>query len=188
MLLILVAITLPDENEGLENQQASIEAENSSDDEASIQDEDNQTQDEENELPIIYAENEGINAYLNAYNEANPEDIITSEMAKPYHHHGTDHTDQVRYVTDDGFEVVITSGSKVYIGYMPNRPHTNDEYKEMYIKYVKGFNLGLSDEEIEADWNSIFEGYSKFPELDSYKVDMCPEFSDNLSYFTISRK
>lgn len=52
-----------------------------------------ETEEPKEEIPVIYADNELINLYLNNYNVANPEALIEREDFEIYHHHGSDHTE-----------------------------------------------------------------------------------------------
>ncbi len=135
---------------------------------------------------VIYELNDGINEYINSFNSANPDDAITKEMAQPYNHHGTDHENQIKYYVDD-FEVVISSGTEVYIGYTSGTTHTNDEYKEMYSKYLKGFDLGLDDSEIEADWETIMNDLTHNVKFEKYSADVYMP-NDKITYMTITKK
>lgn len=137
-------------------------------------------------LEIIYELNDGINEYINHFNTANPDTPITSEMAQPYHHHGSDHENQIKFI-DDKFEIVITGGTEVYIGYMPSTAYTNDEYKEMFKKYLKGFELGLDDSQIDSDWETIMNDLTHNVDFDSYSADVYMS-SDRITYMTISKK
>ena len=133
---------------------------------------------------IIYELNEGINEYIIAFNKANPNDQITSEMAKPYYHHGSEHNDQIEYTVND-YKVVITGGAKVYVGYTPNVRHTKDEYKEMFIKYLRGFELGLTDEEIEKDWDLLMDDLTHSESFEKYQASITMDLHDSISYFVI---
>ena len=138
------------------------------------------------DLKTYYEDDEGINRYINYFNEANPDSPITSEMAKPYYHHGSDHKNQINYYTD-GFEITITDGDKVYIGYTQSTDHTKDEYKEMFVKYVKGFNLELSDAEIESDWDGVMRDLTNSVDFEKYSVDV-RMYNDKIEYMTISKR
>ena len=193
VFLVLCGVTSPDKDET-----STKELEQKKEDTAIIENDDviaektaesdEQDVDEEtnSDLPVIYDKNEGINTYIKAFNAANPETPITSDMAQPYHHHGVEHKDQIKYYAD-GFEVVITRGDNIYIGYTPKTSHTDDEYKQMYIKYVKGLDLGLSDEQIEADWNALIEDLTHRVKFDDYEGSIIRGTLDRIDYITIEK-
>ena len=134
---------------------------------------------------IIYEYNDGINEYINNFNIANPDSQITSEMAVPYYHHGSEHKDQIQYSVH-GFKIVITDGKKVVISYVPGNNNTNDEYKEMFKKYVRGFNKGLSDDELEENWISLMNDNTHNVKFDSYESSISI-FSDKVELITIEK-
>ena len=53
---------------------------------------------EAEELPVIYADDEEINLYLNRYNEANVGQEITEDQFEPYKHHGSVHKNQIKSI------------------------------------------------------------------------------------------
>jgi hypothetical protein len=91
---------------------------------------------------------------------------------------------EVQYYVD-GFEVII-SGASVYVGYTPSSPHTDDDYKEMFIKYMREFDLGLSDEELSNDWDKLMESHSSVDRFDKYTIEIYPY--DYVSYFKVTVK
>ncbi|MCR4789263.1 MAG: hypothetical protein K5888_11835 [Lachnospiraceae bacterium] len=144
------------------------------------------------DIEIIYELNDGINEYINHFNMANPDEPITKEMAIPYYHHGRDHEDQIKYIVDE-FEIVITGGSEVYIGYTPDTSHTNDEYKEMFKKYLRGFDLGLTDDDMNSDWDTIMNNSTHNVKFDKYSIDLSMSIGadkefDRITYLTITKK
>jgi|GEM_PF-2231191 len=139
-------------------------------------------------MELIYDKDEGINSYLNKFNEANPEHKITSDDVFVYHHHGKDHDNQAKYYTD-GFEIVITGGAQVYIGRNSGQTVklTDDDYKEMFKRFVKGFEDGITDEQLEQDWQTILEDNTHNVEFNGYKCD-ASVFRDSVEYMTITNK
>lgn len=148
-------------------------------------------QDEEKEeLATIYKYNDEINSYFNGFNKANPYEPITPDIPKPYNHHGSDHKDQAKYYVD-GFEVVVSttgSGLKIYIGYIPNKTHTDEEYRKMFVKYLSGFNFGLSQEEIQADWDRIMNDLNHSVEFANYEASIYKGAGDSIRYIEIEKK
>lgn len=134
----------------------------------------------------IYEYNDGINEYINNFNIANPDSQITSEMAIPYYHHGSEHKNQIQYSMNN-FKIVITDGKKVVISYIPGNNHTNDEYKEMFKKYVRGFNNNLSDADLEENWISLMNDNIHNVKFDSYECSISI-FSYKVELITIEKK
>lgn len=140
---------------------------------------------------IIYELNDDINSFVIKFNEANPNEQITKDMCQPYYHHGQDHNDQIKYTVDD-FEVVISGGAysssiNFYIGYTPGDNHTNDDYKEMFRKYIKGFDLGFDDAQIDSDWNMIMDDLTHNVRFDKYEADVYM-VNDNIQYMKVTKK
>ena len=80
-------------------------------------------------------------------------------MAQKYYHHGKEHDDQVKYYIGD-FEFVLTGGAyskSIKIVIQGKSTNTNDEYKELFFKYAKGFDPQITDEKLENYWKQIME-------------------------------
>lgn len=142
--------------------------------------------DAEEDFETIYELNDGINRFINYFNKANPDEPITKEMAQPYHHHGQDHEEQIKYYIDD-YEIVITGGASFYIGNNAGKPHTNDEYEDMFKKYMQGFNLGISNDQLDADWDTILDDLTHNVAFDHYEVDAYVH-NDKVEYMKVTKK
>lgn len=139
------------------------------------------------DVEVIYDKNMSINEYVVAYNEANPDWIITSEDLTAYHHHGQVHEDQANYYID-GFEIIISAkyGSRkgdasdvsVFIGdktenegFLSSEAEeypTNEEYREIFKRFAKGFDNTLTNERLEQDWKTLVEDPIHTVTFDSY--------------------
>lgn len=98
---------------------------------------------------IYYADDETINKYISIYNNINSENKITSDMLSVYHHHGSDHKDQVTLNIND-LPITITANYKDSISiYINNKNNDNTSIKSVIKKFVKTFNSSISDENIE---------------------------------------
>lgn len=109
----------------------------------------------EKKLIEYYKDDENINKFINLYNNLYPETKITSDMLTVYHHHGSDHKDQVK-INIDGFDSIITGGlltNKVSV-YIDNDKNDDVEIKKLIVKIVKVFNSSLKDEDIIEHINS----------------------------------
>ena len=125
----------------------------------------------ENKIETIYEDDENINLFANKYNEENAPKI-TSEMLSVYHHHGSDHKDQVKVVID-GFELTITGGiitDKVSV-YIENKDNNDNNIKKLIIKIVKVFNSAVKDEDIIKN-------------IDSQDVGSNIDVFDDIEYWT----
>lgn len=120
----------------------------------------------------IYADDDGINLFINKYNKIN-ENKITSDMLSKKHIGGNDR-DNVVTVANDKLEISIYDNygdnykynMSVYIGYKAGIAATLDDYKEQFIKYIKVFDENLSDSDIDRYWNDMISDYHS-----SYKIN-----------------
>lgn len=127
-------------------------------------------------IETIYADDEGINLFINKFNEIN-ENKITADMLRKEHIGGKDRDDVVS-VSNDKFEINIyrNFGSNgkynmsVYVGYYLQIDATPDDYKEQFINYIKVFDNTLTDEEINNHWDTLLSGYHSSYEIND--IDM----------------
>lgn len=127
-------------------------------------------------METIYADDEGINLFINKFNEIN-ENKITADMLRKKHIGGRNRDDVVS-VSNDKFEINIyrNFGSNgkynmsVYVGYYPQIDATPDDYKEQFINYIKVFDNTLTDEEINNHWDTLLSGYHSSYEIND--IDM----------------
>lgn len=128
-------------------------------------------QEEEEVIPVVYEDNETINAFINNYNIANPDDVIEPDMVEKDEHHGSVHDDQVNITKEEGAEVNLndTYPFRVYIqGYQSNLE--NDEYKQIVFKYAKGFDPSLTDEKLEDYWSQTMDDLTYNVEFDEFEL------------------
>ena len=129
-------------------------------------------QDEQmNTSEIIYELDEKINTYIIHFNQANTDDRITKDLAQTYHHHGRDHSDQVKF-SRDGFEVVLTNGYPFKVVIRGERAKTNDEYKAVFFKYAKGYAPEITDETLNSYWTRLLEASSNSDKFDEFSCDV----------------
>lgn len=57
----------------------------------------------------------------------------------------------------------------------------------MYIKYVKAFNLGLNDDEIGENWDTLINDLTQNVQFDGYEADV-QSFDDRIEYMTITSR
>lgn len=132
------------------------------------------------ELPVIYADDKEINLYLNRYNEANVGQEITADQIEPYYHHGSTHKDQVKFVNKDISITGNFTGVSVYF-----ECDTQEEYKELFIKFAKGYNAELADDTLENYWDQIVSSDVNITTtFDEFSVDAY-KFGDKIDYIKI---
>ena len=136
---------------------------------------------EAEELPVLYADDEEINLYLNRYNEANVGQEITADQFEPYYHHGSTHKDQVKFVNSN---ISITDnfmGLSVYF-----ECDTLDEYKDLFIRFAKGYDAKLTDDVLENYWSQIVNSEVNITTTFSeFKVDAF-RYGDKIDYIKIT--
>lgn len=108
--------------------------------------------------PIIYADNDGIQAFLTVYNKMYPDEAITSDMLTKYYHHGKEHDGQVK-LTIDGYSVIISGSSSYFTSdvhkvsvNIDNNTDNNDGIKALFFKIMRVFDNTLTDETLEDYW------------------------------------
>lgn len=127
------------------------------------------------ELPVIYADDEEINLYLNRYNEANVGQEITSDQFEPYKHHGSVHKSQIKLKTEE--TTISATGTKVtvYIKYKDL-----EQYKEAFLRFAKPF----SDTDIEKCWEQVLADDVRVIEFDGFSTETS-KFNGNIEYMSI---
>lgn len=140
-----------------------------------------ETEEPKEEIPVIYADNELINLYLNRYNEANPEDPIESDDFEIYHHHGSDHKDQI--LLSNGIVISAQTGSKVKIDIEGG--DTQEAYKQAFIQYARGYNTDLSPEVLEEYWEQSMCNLNLDTEFDDFEVYI-RSYNDSIELLEIS--
>lgn len=121
-------------------------------------------------IPVIYEGNELINLYLNRYNEANTDAPIESRDFEIYHHHGSDHKDQI-LIVEEGFSSAVVSSQLGKIKIDIEGSNTEDAYRAAFLRYARGYNTELSVEVLEDCWEqsmSNLNTYTQFAEFEVY--------------------
>lgn len=142
------------------------------------------------DLTTYYDKDEAINLFINNFNSVNS-DQITSDMAQPYSHHGSEHEDQIHYFTDDDFEITLSGGStnsfSVMIGLVHyDEPKTDDEFKQKFFEYARGFDPSFSDSTLDGYWDSVLNHTGDSD--DSSELLLVIQKYDNIEYLTIDGK
>lgn len=115
-------------------------------------------------LKEYYKDDGTINTFINYFNKLYPETQITSDMLSVYHHHGTEHKNQVKLYFDN-LEITLTGESfskTISISIDNGANNDNEKLKKLTIMFTKVLDNSLSDEKIEEYWNN-----SKSPETTS---------------------
>lgn len=140
-----------------------------------------ETEEPKEEVPVIYEDNELINLYLNRYNEANPEAPIEREDFEIYHHHGSDHKDQILF--NKGVVISAQTGSKVKIDIESG--DTQEAYKQTFIQYARGYNTELSPEVLEEYWEQSMSNLNFDTQFDDFVVYI-RSYNDSIELLEIS--
>ena len=138
------------------------------------------------ELESIYEDDISINRFLNNYNTANQGAPINSDMIQKDEHHGQVHDDQVNVLGEEHFEVNLNSSYpfQVFIkGYDLKR--TEEEYKDLFMRYAKGFDSTLTDETLNAYWEELLDHSNSEMEFDEFSCRL-NIFSNRIEYITIN--
>ena len=137
------------------------------------------------EVAIVYEDNECLNTYINNYNTANPDDIITSEEIEKDDHHGRVHDNQINILKENNIEINVSesAANSIQIFIKGDQVSTND-YKTLVFKYAKGIDPSLTNELLESYWKQILEDTTHTIEFDT--IDITLNMLDgNIEYLTI---
>ncbi len=141
-----------------------------------------------NSLATYYQDDELINLYINRFNEANPDYQISSSELKKYHHHGRDHDDQVKF-TKDGFEILISHNFELQV-FIDDKSDTysEEEYKKMFLRFGKAFNLELTNEQLTNYWEQVLSSSTDSISFDDFKCEKRLTGDNRLYYIQINGK
>lgn len=138
----------------------------------------NTSSNEENQKDIeYYKDNEMINKFINIFNRLYNENSITSDMISVYHHHGSDHKNQVQFYLKDKQITLTNENTNTMSVYIDNLKGADDDViKDLTIMFTKVFDTTLTTEEIESYWSKQKESGS----INNYN-DIEYQTSQNLS-------
>ena len=138
----------------------------------------------EAELPVIYDGDELINTYLNRYNDVNLSNPIDSSGFEVYHHHGSDHKDQILLNNDQFSSIVITSQiGKIKIDI--EGKCDIDTYKNAFFQYAKGYNSELTEDKLGEYWEQSMSNQGLYTQFDEFEVYI-RTFNDSIELLEIS--
>lgn len=123
----------------------------------------------EESIPVIYAEDELINRYLNSYNEAVTEAPIESGDFEVYYHHGSEHKDQI-LILEESFDSVVISSRLGEIDITIEGGNTDEAYKEAFYRFARGYNSLLSNDELEEYWGQAMSNLNSYTQLDEFEI------------------
>ena len=146
----------------------------------------------ENKVETIYNDDEGINLFINKYNELYDPDI-TSDMLSKMHIAGSDRDNAVT-VANDKFEINIYDNHElngkynmsVYVGYKTDINATIDDYEDQFTKFIKLFDETLSDEEINNYWNDLISSYHSSYEINDIDIVTMAD-NNSIDYFKFTK-
>ena len=133
---------------------------------------------------IIYEDDESINAYINNYNTANPDDIITSKDIQKDVHHGQVHDNQINILKENDFEINVGDSASMQV-FIKGDQGSTDDYKTLMFKYAKGINPSLTNETLENYWKQTLDDDTHFMEFEEIELTIYM-FNNNIEYLTIT--
>ena len=119
----------------------------------------------------IYEYDAKINSYIVGFNAANPDNKITQDLAQRYYHHGREHDDQVKFIRD-GFEVVLTNGYPFQVVIQGERTKTENDYKQVFFAYARGFTPEITDEKLDDYWGKLLTASSNNVKFDEFECTL----------------
>lgn len=143
-----------------------------------------ETVEPEESIPIIYAEDEIINRYLNSYNEAITEEPIESGDFEVYYHHGSEHKDQI-LILDEGFDSVVISSRLGEVEITIEGGNTEEAYKKAFYRFARGYNSLLSNEELEEYWEQTMSNLNSYTQFDEFEIYI-RSYNDTIELLEIS--
>lgn len=120
-------------------------------------------------IPVIYEGNELINLYLNRYNEVNTDNPIEGGDFEIYHHHGSDHKDQI-LIVEEGFSSIVITSQLGKIKIDVEGSNTEEVYKAAFLQYARGYNAELSVEMLEDCWEQSMSNLNTYTQFEDFEV------------------
>ncbi len=122
----------------------------------------------------LYKGNARINAFLNAYNFANPDSQFTAFQFKSYYHHGRSHEEQA-IASINNLEILISeyAWSDIKVIITGTKETTAETYKEVFFEYARAFNDELDETKLESYWQEInSRPYNGGGDFEEFNVDL----------------
>lgn len=136
------------------------------------------------ELESIFPDNEKINKILNKYNSVYPDEKITSDIIKSGTQMGRGGNSVIHFTYMDFFIQIWQDGDIYIQGYQSQK--TNEDYKDMYIRFMCVYDYNYSNEELSNQWDKLLNDYSYSEINDKISVDI-NQNNGKVSYFKISK-
>lgn len=135
-------------------------------------------------IPVIYEGDELINLYLNRYNEVNTDNPIEGGDFEVYHHHGSDHKDQI-LIVEEGFSSIVITSQLGKIKIDVEGSNTEEAYKEAFLQYARGYNVELSVEVLEDCWEQSMSNLNTYTQFEDFEVYI-RSYNDAIEFLEIS--
>lgn len=135
-------------------------------------------------IPVIYEGNELINLYLNRYNEVNTDVPIEGGDFEVYHHHGSDHKDQI-LIVEEGFSSIVITSQLGKIKIDVEGSNTEEAYKAAFLQYARGYNGELSVEVLEDCWEQSMSNLNTYTQFEGFEVYI-RSYNDTIELLEIS--
>lgn len=115
----------------------------------------------------IYSDSKSVNDFVVAFNKAHPDLAISSDDLTVYHHHGSDHPDQVWTHLGD-YRVLVSGSSVYYETYSDNQvvqdyPEANHAVFAMVLPIL---NPELDESTVETRWQEVLDDLTHSPKWD----------------------
>lgn len=135
-------------------------------------------------IPVIYEGDELINLYLNKYNEVNTDNPIEGGDFEVYHHHGSDHKDQI-LIVEEGFSSIVITSQLGKIKIDVEGSNTEEAYKAAFLQYARGYNVELSVEVLEDCWEQSMSNLNTYTQFEDFEVYI-RSYNDTIELLEIS--
>lgn len=135
-------------------------------------------------IPVIYEGDELINLYLNKYNEVNTDNPIEGGDFEVYHHHGSDHKDQI-LIVEEGFSSIVITSQLGKIKIDVEGSNTEEAYKAAFLQYARGYNAELSVEVLEDCWEQSMSNLNTYTQFEDFEVYI-RSYNDTIELLEIS--
>ena len=121
---------------------------------------------------------------MNRYNEVNTEAPIKSGDFEIYHHHGSDHKDQI-LIVEEGFNSIVITSQLGKLKIDVEGSNTEDAYKAAFLRYARGYNTGLSMEVLEDYWEQSISSLNIYTQFEDFEVYI-RSYNDSIELLELS--
>lgn len=140
-------------------------------------------------LKEYYADDEAINAYLNRFNECNPDYMLTGDDFNKEKIHNKERDDQITTVKD-GFVITLSGGNAEYRAEVSVKnddsvTHTDEEFAEIFVRCTKPYIPKVKDDVIKGYWDTVKKNAASIIEFDRFSCRISIDGSGSVEYIDI---